>query len=234
MNAIGPIIAKYRKNKHFTQPELAALLQKQGIDVTEKALSSWESGRTEPSIKQLFTLCRILEIKDIYEEVFGVNPYNSMSRLNDLGKERADEYVEMLTSQEKFLKRSAEIVPIPLRRTIRLYGLGVSAGTGNFMDSDDYKDIDVDEFVPQEADFAVHISGDSMMPQFSDRQIVYVHAQQDLEDGEIGIFELDGHAYCKKLQRNKKGTALISLNKKYDPIPITEHSHLTVFGRVVI
>ena len=54
-----------------------------------------------------------------------------------------------------------------------------------------------------------------------------------LEDGEIGIFYLDGNAYVKKFQNNRKGTYLISLNKKYDPIPVTENSSFKIFGRVL-
>ncbi len=230
MNSIGPIIAKYRKEKHLTQPELSDLLLKEGIEVTDKALSSWESGRTEPGINQLFSLCKILGIKDIYEDVFGNNPYNPLNRLNDLGKDRAYEYIDMLASNEKFSKQ----VDSKSRRIIKLYTLGVSAGTGNFLDDENFEEFETDEFIPAGTDFAVHITGDSMMPMFRDRQIIFVHSQNTLEDGEIGIFSLDGNAYCKKLMRNKKGTALISLNKKYDPIPITEDSALAVFGRVLI
>jgi phage repressor protein C with HTH and peptisase S24 domain len=230
MNSIGPIIAKYRKEKHLTQPELSDLLLKEGIEVTDKALSSWESGRTEPGINQLFSLCKILGIKDIYEDVFGNNPYNPLNRLNDLGKDRAYEYIDMLASNEKFSKQ----VDSKSRRIIKLYTLGVSAGTGNFLDDENFEEFETDEFIPAGTDFAVHITGDSMMPMFKDKQIIFIHSQDTLEDGEIGIFFLDGNAYCKKLMRNKKGTSLISLNKKYDPIPITEDSALAVFGRVLI
>ena len=233
MNTIGPIITKYRKNKGLTQPELAVLMQKEGVDVTEKGLSGWESGRTEPGYRQLFTLCKILEIRDIYEEVFGVNPYNRMSILNDLGKERVNEFIDMISEREKYLKRDILMAKPSEIRHINLYTLRVSAGTGNFLDGDDYESIEADEFVPVDADFAVQISGDSMMPLIRDKQIVYVHRQDTLENGEIGIFSLDGNAYCKKLLKNKKETALISLNKKYDPIPITESNNLTVFGKII-
>ena len=232
MNSIGPIIAKYRKALHLTQPELSELLLKEGIEVTDKALSSWESGRTEPGVNQLFTLCKVLGIKDIYEDIFGTNPYNPVSRLNDLGKDRAYEYIDMLASNEKFAKQAASATGS--RKTIKLYTLGVSAGTGNFLDDDDFEEMETDEFIPAGADFAVHITGDSMMPMFRDRQIIFVHSQNTLEDGEIGIFSLNGNAYCKKLMRNKKRTALISLNKKYRPIPVTENSACAILGKVLV
>ncbi len=233
MKRIGPIITKYRKNKHLTQPQLAVLLRQEGIDVTEKGLSCWESGRTDPGYRQVFTLCKILGIRDIYEEVFGFNPYNKMSLLNDAGKERAEEYLDMLVSKEKYIKHEVPAEQKTPVRDIALFTIRVSAGPGNFLDSDDYEMIQTDEFIPPEADFAVRISGDSMMPIIQDKQIVYVHRQETLEDGEIGIFSLNGEAYCKKFSKSKKGIALVSYNKKYEPLPVTENSELIIFGKVI-
>lgn len=71
-----------------------------------------------------------------------------------------------------------------------------------------------------------------MLPRFMDRQIVYVKQQQTLEHGEIGIFLLDGDAYCKMLSR-ENGTFLVSLNPAYRPIPIGEFSELRILGKVV-
>ena len=65
------------------------------------------------------------------------------------------------------------------------------------------------------------------------KQIVWIQKISKIEDGEIGIFYLDGKAYIKKLQDNKKGSFLISLNKKYDPIEITPEKDFRTFGRVV-
>ena len=38
---------------------------------------------------------------------------------------------------------------------------------------------------------------------------------------------------CRKLSATKR-FRLVSINKKYDPIPITENSSLTVLGKVII
>lgn len=234
MNAIGPIITKYRKKKHLTQSELSELLKAKGVDVSDKCLYSWESNRTEPGVKQLFTLCKVLGIKDIYEEIFGVNPYNPLNKLNEEGVERANEYVDMLATNDKYKRQNAPVIEVPEKRIINLYELRVSAGTGNYMDNEAYTEIETDKFVPSEADFAVHITGDSMQPLLQDGQIVYVHKTEDLNDGDIGIFALNGDVYCKKLSKTKKETALISLNKKYDPIPIDEESNITALGKVII
>jgi repressor LexA len=78
----------------------------------------------------------------------------------------------------------------------------------------------------------VRISGDSMLPRFVDQQIVYVKPQQTLAPREIGIFILNGEAYCKQLG-GENDIRLMSLNGKYEPIIIRENDDFRVLGKVV-
>ena len=71
-----------------------------------------------------------------------------------------------------------------------------------------------------------------MEPQFMDGETVYVRQQESVENGEIGIFGLEGKSYIKKLRSTPDGNYLISLNPKYDPIPINAEE-FKVFGKVV-
>jgi len=116
---------------------------------------------------------------------------------------------------------------------IRLFDIPASAGVGNFLDGDNFTEIEVGEEVPETADFGIRISGDSMKPRFVSGQIVWVQKQETLNNGEIGIFFLDGNAYCKKLQDDEKGLYLISLNSTYEPIAINENQTFKIFGKVV-
>ena len=84
-----------------------------------------------------------------------------------------------------------------------------------------------------DADFGVRVSGDSMEPLYLNGQIIWVHQQETLEDGEIGIFFLDGEAYVKKYHQTPDGISLISMNKKYAPIKISSGSVFWTFGKVV-
>lgn len=115
------------------------------------------------------------------------------------------------------------------KRLLRLYSIPVSAGLGNYLDNGDHEMIEVDNTVPGIADYAVRVSGDSMLPRFVDKQIIFVHEQPVLDEGEIGIFYLNNDAYLKKLERG----FLISLNSKYEPIPIRDYDDFKVFGKVV-
>ena len=141
------------------------------------------------------------------------------------------EYISLLVDSGKYTPEKATI--IPFTRVIKLFDIPASAGTGSFLDSDDFTEIEVGEEFPTDADFGIRISGDSMEPRFINGQIVWVKQQETLLNGEIGIFYLDGNAYCKKIKDDKEGLFLISLNSKYNPIPVTDNNSFKVFGKVV-
>ena len=202
---------------------------KNGFKASNKAVSSWEKDTTEPSASLLLFLCKLLGITDIYGEYYGINPSNPMSGLNEEGKEKALDYIQLLVDSGKF--QNATI--IPFRRKIRLFDIPASAGVGNFLDGDNFTEVEVGEEVPATADFGIRISGDSMEPRFVSGQIVWVQKQDILNSGEIGIFFLDGNAYCKKLQDDENGLYLVSLNRNYEPITINENQTFKIFGKVV-
>ena len=231
MRSIGEIIATHRKKMGISQVELSNMLGTYGYTLSNKAISTWEKNTAEPSASVLLLLCKLLNITDIYREHFGENPDNPLSILNDEGKKKAIEYVDLLKASGKY--EPVQAVIIPFRRSIKLFDIPASAGTGSFLDGENYTLLDVGEEVPTNADFGIRISGDSMEPQFINGQIVWVHQQESLSTGEIGIFYLNGNAYCKKLIDDADGLFLISLNTKYEPIPVTETASFKVFGKVV-
>ena len=63
--SIGEILNAKRRELGFSQSELAAALAEDGIEVTNQAISKWETGSTLPNAKQFLALCRALEIEDI-------------------------------------------------------------------------------------------------------------------------------------------------------------------------
>ena len=70
------------------------LLSREGIQVTTKAVSKWETNSREPALHIFLTLCQLLDVEDIYEAFFGENPYNVMSGLNEEGKNKIIEFVQ--------------------------------------------------------------------------------------------------------------------------------------------
>lgn len=110
---------------------------------------------------------------------------------------------------------------IPFRRTIKWFLLQSSAGTGEFLDDEDFETIEVGEEVPAKADFGLTLNDDSMEPRYHDKQAIGVQQTNALNNGEIGIFYLDGKTYCKQLKNDADGVYLVSLNSKYKPIKVT-------------
>ena len=111
MRNIGDIISSNRKKLKLSQPMLAELLQQEGINLTAKAISKWETNATEPSVATFLAVCKILNITNIYEEYFGANPADPLSSLNDEGKEKALDYIGLLHDSGKYEKETARIIP---------------------------------------------------------------------------------------------------------------------------
>ena len=220
---IGQIIRQYRNGQRMTQVELAKRLSTYGITITFKGISSWEHDVTEPNASTFMYICSILQIPDCLEEFFGTNASNC----------RVHQYIPTFLSPTNYRKESgAATETITSIRKIKLYDICVSAGTGNVLDSENYSFLDVNENIASGADFAVTIAGDSMEPWFFNHEIVLVHAQETLENGEVGIFVLNGEAYIKKYKFTPSGVYLISANLKYAPIQIRDSDSFRIFGKV--
>ena len=231
LKTLGSTLASHRKEKKISQIELAEQLEHYGIYVSNAAISAWEKDASVPNANQFLALCKILGITNIYNEFIGFNPDDPLAKLNDEGKAKALEYIGLLLLSEQFQKQEATI--IPFRRPMKWSTLAASAGTGEFLDDENFEIIEVGEDVPEEADFGLALNGDSMEPRYHDNQAVWVQQTNSLNSGEIGIFYLDGMTYCKQLKDDKDGVYLVSLNSKYEPIKVTSESSFKIFGRVL-
>lgn len=232
MHSIGSIIAKNRKKSGMSQSQLVDLLRKEGLQITDKALSKWENNSREPGIATFIMICKILGIRNVYEAVYGIDEFDPLSTLNEEGREKAFDYIQLLHDSGKYEKQVCEI--IPFTRYIDIYESPVSAGTGNFLVDGPKETVSVDgELLPDNATFGVRISGDSMEPEFMDGQIAWVLQQDTVANGEIGIFSLNGEAFIKKLQDDEDGIFLISLNENYGPIRVLENDRFDIFGKVI-
>ena len=127
-------------------------------------------------------------------------------------------------------ERSGDL-PVGLRRRrITMYDLPVSAGVGEFLSDSSRTEILIPD-TPRtvEADYALRIAGDSMEPRYHSGDVLLVQTAESVEEGELGIFVLDGSGFFKKYG----GDRLISLNEKYSPIMLKDFSEVSCCGRVV-
>ncbi|MCL1830777.1 MAG: helix-turn-helix domain-containing protein [Oscillospiraceae bacterium] len=223
-------LARLRTQKKITQATVAAYVSEQtNKPISFRAISYWETGISSPSVEQFLVLCDLYDVEDIHFVFRGVsNRYENLTRLNELGRNRVEEYIELLLSNNLFADRDARSERT-VSRYIKLFDVSVAAVSGNLLDNDSYEELAVDDMVPDEADYAVRVTGNSMIPRFIDGQIVFVKAQPWIDIGEIGIFSLNGDAYIKKLGVRE----LVSLNPDYDPISIGSYDSVYVLGRVL-
>lgn len=116
------------------------------------------------------------------------------------------------------------------RRTIPLYNLAVSAGTGVYLDDTQAAEISIPNNARTfDADYALRISGNSMEPKYHNGDILLVEECDSVEVGELGIFILDGDGYFKLFG----GDRLISLNDDYGDILLKDFTEVHCTGRVI-
>lgn len=75
---------------------------------------------------------------------------------------------------------------------------------------------------------------DSMSPKILDEDIALVQQQPVVKENEIGIFILNGDCYCKRLVVQDGVTYLVSLNPRYDSIPVRDYDELRTIGKVIV
>lgn len=222
----GETIASLRRAHGMRQQALAEAMAEAGMPVSNQAVSKWENDATLPNAQQFLTLCRVLDVDDIAGTFSGGDAGGLLAGLNAEGRRRALEYIALLRESKRF----AAAPEVPALRSLPLYSLAVSAGTGQFLDGESYEMQPVGPEVPEEANFGVRVAGDSMEPRFHDGQTVWVHQQPTLTPGEIGVFL---YAYLKQLRRDGGRVWLHSLNPAYHDLEISDAFPLRVLGKAV-
>lgn len=229
MPNVGEKLAALRRRAGLSQKDLAVRLELYGVHVSNQAVSKWEKGLTQPNADQFLALCRALDAENIALEFFGRRS-GLIRDLNDEGIRALRDYADLLRASGLYALPSEE----QAQRVLPLYSLAVSAGTGQFLDSDDFETVIVGADVPDSADYGVRVSGDSMEPRYRDGQTVWVEYRRTLRSGEIGIFLYDDNAYLKQLLMDEDGVRLHSLNPDYADVPIPSEGELRILGRVVM
>ena len=116
---------------------------------------------------------------------------------------------------------------------VKFYG-SISAGTGLYLDDEQVETINFSSnMVPNGTDFCLKVNGDSMDPMFHDGDYVFIKRETDFRNGTIGAVIVNGEAYLKKIYITPDSIKLVSLNKKYKDITVTQDDNLKYIGTVV-
>lgn len=255
--SLGNKIKLLRKEKKLTQQEFSCLLNsKYHLNTDRPMISKWETGFQTPHISTLKHIASFFDVSLDYlnsmycensENKNDVMPLSSMEKnlikqirdFDETLRNNVLTYVsELHEGKSKIHRIQPESKTIYFeeekkKRELPYYTIAASAGTGNFLATDDYILIEVNEYVPQQANYALKVKGDSMEPKYHDGDIVYVKTQKSVENGEIGIFCINDNVYIKKLECEEDKCKLISLNPNYEPIDIAEIDDFKCFGKVL-
>lgn len=211
---IGNKLRYYRKENKMTQDELA---EKLGLG--KGTISNYESGYRTPQEHRLFELAEILNISindlfppttetdDIVKKITEVS-----TQLEEVRQQKVYNFAESQLEEQRYIQdhdyvgQTAAGAPIEGQQPVPMLG------------SDTVK---------------LLVNGDSMEDLFHDGNIVEYHPQPELENGEIGVFAINGGITMKRFRRNSD-VRLESLNKKYKDIIIKETDDFNVLGKVIL
>ena len=246
------------QDKDMTAKELT-----ESLGVGKTTVNDWRRGKSTPSPKALIGISHILDVS-IDWLLTGSDkpraPYGTSDLIYSVEEQLLLSYYRNMSGEHRLelQKRAAKMATrsdwviagavrgnllkrvehVKTKVKMKVYTESAAAGIGNYLNDNPTYDVirfDMDE-VPSSADFGVRISGDSMMPEIEDGQIVWVEERAAIDDGDIGIFILDGESYCKQLllDHRKRRMTLVSLNERYKPIVIEEHNNLRTIGKVLM
>lgn len=217
-----------RSDRGMTQRSLG-----QSIGVTPVTIGNWERGVRQPSFDVLVKLANILGTST--DELLGrpqAAPESAMDIavrgllkkyrvLDTHGRNLVDTICAM---EYERVNHNAKVTRLPINmsgqsvsrnRYIPRYLSPPAAGFGTPLEGEDFEMIRVDDSVPNDADYAVCISGDSMEPYIHDGELVFVKETTDLDTGDVGIFSVNGEMYCKQYYLDEeRNLHLLSANPK--------------------
>lgn len=247
MSTLGARIRKAREGIGMSQGELAIAI---GIKPSSGVISNWERDLNKPDADKIVKLCEVLNISasfllDYYgqsasgfrpSEIEFIKKYRS---LDPLGKAAVDftlEHETQRTQSLESLSEQADQLQAELSgattpsRYFSYYGRVAAAGK-SFGFEDIVAHATVMELpltdLNRHADYLIGVSGDSMEPDYSDGDIVYVKKADHLNVGDVGIFQKDNGIYIKEVGED----GLISRNPAYKPM--IDDSDVICLGKVI-
>lgn len=244
---LGSRIKALRISKKMTQKDLS---DKVGVSVV--SIRHWEMGTKHPSVFAAISLSKALEVSlnsllNVEEQGLKELTTLTTDEIRLLSDYRLlDAHSKMIVrtlcslESERFDSKpdSTDSAKTPLKFVPR-YFTPSAAGYSVPIDGEDYELIPVTDEAFSEADFAVKIQGNSMSPYISDGDTVFVKRCCELEQGDIGIFCVDGAMYCKQYYVDEeKNLHLISSNpamaKSNVFVSADSGSEVKCYGRVLL
>ena len=247
---LGRLLKEARKARGLRQRDVC---EKFGL--RQSTLSAWETGAAEPNIAMFLKLCGLYEIEDIaayFSPASGIKAERGilsgfereiLRHLRGTDERGRAEVKQLLAFSAQWVQDTGRAAPREKRaekkpprfglRKLPYFAQPAAAGLGNYLEENVESElIEID--APPEADAVIRISGDSMEPLIHDGDKIFLQYMPSVEEGEIGIFVLNGDAYCKQLCYENGRPMLVSLNPAYKPILIHDGDQIVTHGKVLL
>ena len=246
----GDKLKQARTAKGLIQAELAKQL-----GVTNTTISNWEKNVSKPDLDMLSYICGLLNVKANYflspslpDNEVSIPEFELIEKYRSLdapGRAHVDAVLnrevehrnQLLDTQNQLRQSQSKNEALKLQlsqertasRFFAYYGKIAAAGTSvEFSDITagvrTYPETDLNK----NADYVIGVSGDSMKPEYSNGDIVYVQKTDHIDTGDIGIFQKGNNIYIKKAGED----GLISLNPDYPPLT-ADGDRILVLGKVL-
>lgn len=236
MNILGKTIKKIRISRGLTQVQLSKL-----TGLRQNTISNHENGNRSLDEVDINIYAQALGVspKELFE-AYKDDTNNITTIYNQLNSDRQTKVYDFATEQLKEQNNNNNVVNFndyieeeSEWYEVKFYG-SVSAGTGLYLDDEQVETISFGaDMIPNGTDFCLKVNGDSMDPMFHDGDYVFIKRETDFRNGSIGVVIVNGDAYLKKIYITADAIKLVSLNKKYKDITVTQDDNLKYVGTVV-
>lgn len=239
---IGKKIKELRKSHNLTLEELADILNKEypdTINFNKGKISKWENDREEPRLSSVKILADYFDVPLDYFNGIDIDQAEILTIFNQLDEDRQSnvvDYATALLNEQVSMKTSTVLEKYKDDDYIIDYVEGlVAAGHGTFQEDNLHMEVKLRASdVPESYDTIAKVAGDSMEPLIEDNDLLFIKVNSQVEVNSIGIFQVNGKNFVKKLKRDYDGSwYLQSLNSGYEEIHLSENDDIRTIGEVV-
>lgn len=238
---IGKKIKELRKSHNLTLEELADILNKEypdTINFNKGKISKWENDREEPRLSSVKILADYFDVPLDYFNGIDLDQAEILPVYSKLSRDRQEKVLDYAQAQ---LEEQESATPLSIFEksqedfvTAYVEGL-VAAGHGTFQEDNLHMEVKLRASdVPESYDTIAKVAGDSMEPLIEDNDLLFIKVNSQVEVNSIGIFQVNGKNFVKKLKRDYDGRwYLQSLNSGYEEIHLSENDDIRTIGEVV-
>lgn len=195
---LGELIRVYRSEHNMNMQEFAnhCGLSKSYISILERNINPSTGKPPIPSLETIRSIAKTLHMD-----------------FNDVIAALDDDQVVSLETSSPF---AANIIPMPRTYKVPLIGT-IACGQPILAVENADEVVEVPEYV--QADFALRCKGDSMInARIFDGDIVYIHSQPEVENGQIAAVRIGEEATLKKVYYTGNRLVLRAANPLYDDL----------------